>query len=712
MPEIHLFARRADIESVLITLRDCLENSVHGLPVWIHAQGSLALALADALVPGRVQMAPADLWPNGDVILLAAGVRLPYGWDARLVGAAKLARGYATLSPLCRELPYHAPVAASVLEVSLDDADRIVLDGSLGEVWATPICSNACVLLFAKWVDPDSLQRWADAEQTEPFSLWLTEQNASHGLTDVVLVGAPDDFPRIALPEALSSWVAACGAINPLHYRQYRTHCFPPYLLDRRPVQLHVMHSWGGGLERWVQDYCKADTGRVNLVLKSIGNVGLYGQRVALYLGPEASEPVRVWQFDCAIRGTADHHPEYRRMLEDVISEFQVDAVIVSSLIGHALDAFRTGLPTVHVWHEYYPFCPALYIHRAGHTCSKCDPVALRTCRQENPLYHLFPTVLDEEWLALREQYAEAVLNNVVRLVAPTESVVRNYAALAPRLTKAEPVVIEHGVSWLEPGSWQPTVSTGRLTVVVLGRLSVAKGQALLDAALPEITGFADVVLLGCGDAGERYRHFKGLSVVPHYDALSLPTLLREYAPDIGLLLSIVPETFSYTLSELMCAGIPPLATNHGAYLSRIQDGVNGYLCPPDAGLIVRRLKSLDADRNSLKRTRDVLVADGHRTTQDMVADYHALLPLRAMAAGYSPRRRGLEPCEPGTLVGQMAGFPKPFRQALYDAHGYLRVKLSQSAKLRPWQRRGLQYLLELGMRAIYKLWGIAGRLS
>src|SRR5690606_21204224 len=50
-----------------------------------------------------------------------------------------------------------------------------------------------------------------------------------------------------------------------------------------RPVQLHIAHSWGGGLGRWVEDYIEADNAHHNLVLRSIGVRGEFGQSIALY---------------------------------------------------------------------------------------------------------------------------------------------------------------------------------------------------------------------------------------------------------------------------------------------------------------------------------------------------------------------------------------------------------------------------------------------
>jgi hypothetical protein len=74
--------------------------------------------------------------------------------------------------------------------------------------------------------------------------------------------------------------------------------------LDHRPVQLHIMHFWGGGLERWVRDFGRADPSRINMILTSyrIGESG--GQRIVLYSDPAALIPVRTWDI-AADRSTA-----------------------------------------------------------------------------------------------------------------------------------------------------------------------------------------------------------------------------------------------------------------------------------------------------------------------------------------------------------------------------------------------------------------------
>lgn len=79
--------------------------------------------------------------------------------------------------------------------------------------------------------------------------------------------------------------------------------------------------------------------------------------------------PLRYWDLGLPIRATATAHLQYQAILREIIADFRVEAIIVSSLVGHALDVLATGLPTVILAHDYYPFCPAVVIYFASLYC-------------------------------------------------------------------------------------------------------------------------------------------------------------------------------------------------------------------------------------------------------------------------------------------------------------------------------------------------------
>lgn len=75
-----------------------------------------------------------------------------------------------------------------------------------------------------------------------------------------------------------------------------------------------------------------------------------------------------------------------------------------------------------------------------------------------------------------------------------------------------------------------------------------------------------------------------GVRVRGYFRAGSLSGLLRRDGVDLALLLSVVPESYSLTLSECRAAGVPVLAFDHGAIADRVRAQGGGLLVDPAAG--------------------------------------------------------------------------------------------------------------------------------
>src|SRR5690606_18334542 len=177
----------------------------------------------------------------------------------------------------------------------------------------------------------------------------------------------------------------------------------PPPTPALKPVVLQVTHSWGGGLGRWVRDLCAADGERHHLVLRSLGDWSGFGYRLALYAGAGPEPPLREWKLDFPIRSVAPTHAHYRRILAEIVRDFQVDLVLVSSLIGPSLGALDSGLLTQVALHDFFPFGPALSIH-FGEVCTSCDRSRLGDCFAANPLNRFFADSEPQHWLDIRSR--------------------------------------------------------------------------------------------------------------------------------------------------------------------------------------------------------------------------------------------------------------------------------------------------------------------
>jgi glycosyltransferase involved in cell wall biosynthesis len=583
---------------------------------------------------------------DSDAVLIRAGAIPPEKWDLRLAWSAARQAGAATVSPIDLRQLDRAGTFSKYNEAMLDSLcylHRNLTDPEIASF------SHDCVYVRAVAIrDILGIQR-----RMYPSSLadGAARLRYSHFLATHVCMAwrRPRDREATVGDDSTTAW-----SLKHLHER-IRAHspaeneALPSPAKATTAANLHIMHSWGGGLERWVVDYCHADGDHRNLVLKSVGTWGSFGRELHLFGDIRDVKPLRVWPLTPNIKATTVSHHEYAEILSQIVYEYGVGRIIVSSLIGHSLDALRQSTAILFVCHDYYPFCPALNI-TFGSVCLSCSESRLTTCTQDNPLNRLFTNVPAGEWMVIRQEFAAAVRDRNVALIAPSPSILDNYSKLLPGLAEFFHV-IPHGIPSLPSVRVDLTFESDRpFHILILGRLSQPKGGLLLECILPALLSFANLTLAGCGEHADPYTKNPRITIIPEYKRDKLPDLIRELQPDVGLLLSVVPETFSYTLAELQSLAVPTLATCLGSFADRIHDGVTGFLCPPEPQAIIARLKSLAADRRSLLQIHKTLKTIGERSVKDMLNDYAALSPIRYSAQYYFDGPRPPEPLRQKSL--------------------------------------------------------------
>lgn len=397
------------------------------------------------------------------------------------------------------------------------------------------------------------------------------------------------------------------------------------------PVILHVCHNWGGGTQRWVEDFVRGMQDSRHLLIRMVQRRDALGSRLEL-VDPICGEVLMSWELAQPIITTATTHPVYAQILRAIVDSFGVGLVVVSSLIGHSLDIFGTGLPTIVVLHDFYPFCPAMFAWFEK-PCTSCHREELEHCLAENPYNGLWGICTPAQQLELREAYSRCLARDNVTIVAPSRSLHARYAELLPVFHGKPFHFIPHGInSGLFPLRHVPVVGeadedSNRLRVVLPGRLSPHKGLELLSEVVGELAEFVDLLLLGAGDFGKAFAHLPHVRVVFSYQQAELAKHVEAFDPDCALLLSTVPESFSYTLSEMWALGLPVLAIGRGAFAERIQDGETGFLVEGKAESIVECLRRLARDRRLLRRVADGVGRLPVRTVDAMVSDYRRLFP-------------------------------------------------------------------------------------
>jgi glycosyltransferase involved in cell wall biosynthesis len=326
---------------------------------------------------------------------------------------------------------------------------------------------------------------------------------------------------------------------------------------------------------------------------------------------------------------------EYRDALTAICEALDVGLIHVHHLMHHTVDiadvAAACGIPYVITLHDYYAVCPSYtLLDPDARPCRACIGVEPRRSSEACMTHAGLPASALPEFQIRMERFLAGAARIFVPSATARDVVGRRFPKLVPGMS-----VIEHGHR-RAPGDTAPRRDghgrSGPLRVAVIGGLEPHKGSRV----------FRD--LLRANRRPETMFHFYGIRKDPALDGETfvdhgayegsgeIVPKLRDDGIHVGLLLSVWPETWSYTLSEFVDAGIPVIAGALGAPAERIERHRLGWVVPditdPQATLAI--LDELLADPARLSS-----VASGMRRED-------ALVPLETMWRRYLEHYREL----------------------------------------------------------------------
>jgi glycosyltransferase involved in cell wall biosynthesis len=249
--------------------------------------------------------------------------------------------------------------------------------------------------------------------------------------------------------------------------------------------------------------------------------------------------------------------------------------------LGCILQMAKSGIDVVLGVHDCSLFCarPHLIEEPIGVFCGYC--MELDRCHR-----CLRETLAGPNDQAQRRATARQLLAAARAVVFPSTFLRDKHQELF-----ALPDLVAHVIEPAVPGEsiarTVPRARGQRPRIAYAGSLKRHKGAHLL----PEIiTAFAaddaDWHIFGGGDENflRSVRHLPHTIVHGYYRGGTLPSLLAKHQIDLGLLLSIWPETWCFALSECWRAGVPAVGFAHGAIAERIRSSGGGWLSPIEEG--------------------------------------------------------------------------------------------------------------------------------
>ena len=275
---------------------------------------------------------------------------------------------------------------------------------------------------------------------------------------------------------------------------------------------------------------------------------------------------------------------EYSEYVERKLFEFKFDIVHIRHLGRHGLSivsvAKRLQIKVIYSLHDYYSLCPNVkLINSSGKYCDgECD------LKHEDTRVELWePDSMKVIDLELRDNYARYWRSQFAQIIEVSDALVTtsNFAAdlisTELEVTRNRIEVIPHGRDFerFSPPRNTPLQSLETVKVLTLGHINLSKGAELIEEAL-KLDGNQVIEFHVLGSIPE---NLKG-SVIHHgqYKRNDLQKLIQKIKPDMGVILSIWPETYCHTLTELWAGGIPVLVTDFGALGERMRRHAAGWI--------------------------------------------------------------------------------------------------------------------------------------
>lgn len=325
-----------------------------------------------------------------------------------------------------------------------------------------------------------------------------------------------------------------------------------------RPVILNVMHDREGGTLRHARELAHELSSMATFLRLAPAPGGvdlrLEGPHEGLHLHFEM--------------------PAEKERLLEILRALQISHVHFHHLASHDSSVCdlpgQLGVTHDFTTHDFHTYCPQISL--TDHTDRYCGEKGIEQCRQ---CVLRNPAPGGESIDSWRERHGR-LLNQARFVIAPSADTAQRIERFVPT---AAVRVVPHATLDTHPVALpapRPRVlpASEPLRIVVLGALSRIKGADVLEelATLAASNNIAlEFHLLGFAYRNLRTQPKAHLIVHGAYDEKKLPELLKGLQADVAWFPALWPETYSYTLSAALEAGLPIIAPNVGAFSERLQ---------------------------------------------------------------------------------------------------------------------------------------------
>lgn len=324
------------------------------------------------------------------------------------------------------------------------------------------------------------------------------------------------------------------------------------------PTVLSVVHDRAGGTLRHVRELGAALAGQAHMLVLS----PVPGARVRLGMASEKEELA----LDFSVATQFDD-------LVALLRSLPVGTVHFHHLLGHdpimkTLPS-RLGVPYDFTAHDHYSYCPQISL--TDHRNQYCGEEGLAQC---TACLSRSPAPGGVDIITWRDD-SRRFLQGARHILAPSADIAQRMNRFVPGadVRHAPHLDMPDGPVAVCPPLPEAVRGNAPLKVVVMGALSSIKGADLLEATAllaARLDAPVEFHLIGFAYRSLRTQPRARLTVHGEYSDADLPRLLEWLQPDVAWFPAQWPETYSYTLSACLAAGLPVAAPDLGAFPERL----------------------------------------------------------------------------------------------------------------------------------------------
>jgi glycosyltransferase involved in cell wall biosynthesis len=282
-----------------------------------------------------------------------------------------------------------------------------------------------------------------------------------------------------------------------------------------------------------------------------------------------ADEGVAVVRLSEFSRAERDELVEYLKTLKLIFAHVH-SGIATGPELAEVIE--EIGIKTIYSIHDYAWYCPRITM--IGETGTYCGDPGLDGCRSCMKAVGPSPAILNDpvdpsvDIVRWREAWRVRLLK-ADGIFAPS----RDAAARISRWLGRE---VQFKPHWEKPARIQVARASsrdGEVNVCFIGAIGMHKGFR----ELREMAEIARVEnphvrfhVIGYTCADEQLKSYPNITIWGKYKKSELSAMLRECHGDVAAFFSPWPETFCYTLSEAVEAGLRPIAYDIGAFRERI----------------------------------------------------------------------------------------------------------------------------------------------